>query len=415
MYFQRISNTNPFLTTISSSSSGFTSGGGNDGSNNGSCNNGSSGGGCGGASSSSSSTASRYRQQILVPKELFPPPSSPPTPSQTSSILVPPTVTSTSSAYNAITSNLNTNAYSCSLNHHTNVIDNDDDDDDDDEQKSNSNIGIAITNRKQKSRGYTVRPAKFPLRKHHSFHFQLSQTVAGVKLKKKTNNHNQNSGPLIFKPFFNENSAFKPISPVKCNSPNNPTNIQDINAICINNLCTNNNDEINAPRICGTSLKRHMSNVETYDSSRYTTTSIKSKSSSIIGNIKMKNGNNINRDENYSEDEIGMINSRHDEDGQSITTSSSRTMVPKRLNFDQINTDSSKRYSNNDDTSPMTDEFDDLTVNSDSEQFRRKNRIIRTIPYRPNNDCYDNNGIINNEKSNLESKYVTLTFNEANI
>lgn len=96
----------------------------------------------------------------------------------------------------------------------------------------------------QSSSSLSRRPVKLPLKKHHSFHFQPSQTVAGAKQNKK---HYKNNGPLVFKP-FNENSAFKPITPVP-KSPNKLSN-------CSNSLT--------APRICGTSLKRHMSNVETF-------------------------------------------------------------------------------------------------------------------------------------------------------
>lgn len=85
------------------------------------------------------------------------------------------------------------------------------------------------------------RPVKLPLRKHHSFHFQSSQTAAGAVKNKKSY---KNNGPLVFKP-FNETNAFKPITPVP-KSPN----------------------RITPPRVCGTSLKRHMSNVETVNTGR---------------------------------------------------------------------------------------------------------------------------------------------------
>lgn len=57
------------------------------------------------------------------------------------------------------------------------------------------------------------RPVKLPLRKHHSFHFQPSQTVAGVlkheQFQQQKQHHQQvstkerykNQGPLVFKPF----------------------------------------------------------------------------------------------------------------------------------------------------------------------------------------------------------------------
>lgn len=116
------------------------------------------------------------------------------------------------------------------------------------------------------------RPVKLPLRKHHSFHFQPSQTVAGVikheQFQQKHSNHPQIStkeryksqGPLVFKP-FSEKSAFKPIVP----SPKDSNDSEDGNAE------PNTRNEFEAstmPRICGTSLKqglkRHISNVETF-------------------------------------------------------------------------------------------------------------------------------------------------------
>lgn len=112
-----------------------------------------------------------------------------------------------------------------------------------------SNHQNNISNEPNTQSSLSRRPVKLPLRKHHSFHFQPSQTVAGAKHNKK---HYKNNGPLVFKP-FNENSAFKPITPV----PKSP-----------NKLSTNCSNSITAPRICGTSLKRHMSNVETFQTSR---------------------------------------------------------------------------------------------------------------------------------------------------
>lgn len=99
------------------------------------------------------------------------------------------------------------------------------------------------------------RPVKLPLRKHHSFHFQPSQTVAGALTK--TKNRYKNNGPLIFKP-FNEKSAFKPITPVP-KSPNKTNGTS---------TAASGGHANTAPRICGTSLKRHISNVETYNANR---------------------------------------------------------------------------------------------------------------------------------------------------
>lgn len=116
--------------------------------------------------------------------------------------------------------------------------------------QSNHQINISNEPNTQSSSSLSRRPVKLPLRKHHSFHFQPSQTVAGAKHNKK---HYKNNGPLVFKP-FNENSAFKPITPV----PKSP-----------NKLSSNySSNSLTAPRICGTSLKRHMSNVETIQTNR---------------------------------------------------------------------------------------------------------------------------------------------------
>lgn len=122
------------------------------------------------------------------------------------------------------------------------------------------------------------RPVKLPLRKHHSFHFQSSQTVAGTKQlnQQQQQHHNQqqqhqnnntkkyqhkksykNNGPLVFKPFNGEN-AFKPIKPVP----------RSLHMTATTSLTSPSSDAqphyaSSEPRICGTSLKRHQSNVET--------------------------------------------------------------------------------------------------------------------------------------------------------
>lgn len=116
--------------------------------------------------------------------------------------------------------------------------------------QSNHHKNISNEPNTQSSSSLSRRPVKLPLRKHHSFHFQPSQTVAGAKHNKK---HYKNNGPLVFKP-FNESSAFKPITPV----PKSP--------IKLSSNC--NSNSLTAPRICGTSLKRHTSNVETFQTNR---------------------------------------------------------------------------------------------------------------------------------------------------
>lgn len=118
------------------------------------------------------------------------------------------------------------------------------------------------------------RPVKLPLRKHHSFHFSTSQTVSGAlkheQFQQKhatatatnrqiptTHERYKAQGPLIFKP-FSEKSAFKPITP----SP------KPINEMPVVNGGGDRN-ESTVPRICGTSLKRHISNVETFSTSQW--------------------------------------------------------------------------------------------------------------------------------------------------
>lgn len=138
------------------------------------------------------------------------------------------------------------------------TIVNDDDVDADDDLPNQSK------SRKPKHNGYTIRPMRLPLRKHHSFHFQSSQTVAGQKIEKKMKP--KVVGPLIYKPYLNEKSAFKPISPVY-NSSNRS------GVVCDDDNYDDQFSGHNVPRICGTTLKRHMSNVETYDVSRYNSSS----------------------------------------------------------------------------------------------------------------------------------------------
>lgn len=91
---------------------------------------------------------------------------------------------------------------------------------------------------------------------------------------KQTKNRYKNNGPLVFKP-FNENSAFKPITPV----PKSPTKTKDTEMMNGEHQSDSNTNDGNehvynitsstaAPRILSTSLKRHISNVETYNRAR---------------------------------------------------------------------------------------------------------------------------------------------------
>lgn len=162
------------------------------------------------------------------------------------------------------------------------------------------------------------RPIKLPLRKHHSFHFQPSQTVAGLVKQKRQQQNSKHQrynskeetnispassainfnisnidrveknieGPLIFKP-YDENSAFKPIQPISQHLNKSMPNNSVLDNGCISytsdsyNISSRYTDKSNSissaddtkssstgsnssndrgklPRICGTSLKRHL-------------------------------------------------------------------------------------------------------------------------------------------------------------
>lgn len=150
---------------------------------------------------------------------------------------------------------------------------------------SGLNSGIDPTSSSSSSSSYR-RPVKLPLRKHHSFHFQSSQTVAGSvhalkheqfqpskqssttttttsSQQQSTKERYRNQGPLVFKPFSEnrEKSAFKPIVPSSLKSRSAHNAAVDAAAI---ESSLNGYDASSMPRICGTSLKRHISNVETF-------------------------------------------------------------------------------------------------------------------------------------------------------
>lgn len=103
------------------------------------------------------------------------------------------------------------------------------------------------------------RPVKLPLRKHHSFHFQPSQMVTGSL--KQSKNRPKNLNPLVFNA-LNEKSAFKPITPM----PKSPKKSTDPNKRIVTSYSLGENVMVHnsMPRVCGTNLKRHMSNIETY-------------------------------------------------------------------------------------------------------------------------------------------------------
>lgn len=137
------------------------------------------------------------------------------------------------------------------------------------------------------------RPVKLPLRKHHSFHFSTSQTVSGAikheQFQQKhatetaTNRqipvaHEQykSQGPLVFKP-LGERSEFKPITP-------SPIPIDQTSMVNGASDC----DESTIPRICGTSLKRHISNVETFSSPQWQNDDKDNNQPVIADNIRRK-------------------------------------------------------------------------------------------------------------------------------
>lgn len=142
--------------------------------------------------------------------------------------------------------------------------------------QSSSSSSTASASSQQLQQQQHRRPVRLPLRKHHTFHFQSSQTVAGAHRSgsgsRQAASHQQhaqqpahhqtslvpgssaarrhyraNGGPLVFKP-FSEETAFKPITPV----PKSPSG--DAMPHLVSHTM---------PRNGGNSLRRHMSNVET--------------------------------------------------------------------------------------------------------------------------------------------------------
>lgn len=147
-------------------------------------------------------------------------------------------------------------------------------------RKNSSGLNNGVDLSSSSSSSSYRRPVKLPLRKHHSFHFQSSQTVAGTlkheqfqpskqssalsaaaaptNQQQSTKERYRNQGPLVFKP-FSEKSAFIPIVPSP--SAHNSTVAA---AAAATEPSSNGYDVSTMPRICGTSLKRHISNVETF-------------------------------------------------------------------------------------------------------------------------------------------------------
>lgn len=148
------------------------------------------------------------------------------------------------------------------------------------------------------------RPVKLPLRKHHTFHFQSSQTIAGAANR---NDQQQmapsnratrrkqyrNEGPLLFKP-FNENSAFKPITPMPM-SPSQPLSkilSDDVSLMSKNQQYFEDHNGSNGhystvSRQGNGNLRRHTSNVEDF-SGRST------RDSDELTTWPTKSSNNVN-------------------------------------------------------------------------------------------------------------------------
>lgn len=119
------------------------------------------------------------------------------------------------------------------------------------------------------------RPIKLPLRKHHSFHFQPSQTVAGSNQEKSyLKNYYKANGPLVFKPIkpvpptTTGNNTCQPNSSSTSSTPS-PTHPNTMSSLSsppstASTLTMANTQNLShtSPRICGTRLKRHHSNVE---------------------------------------------------------------------------------------------------------------------------------------------------------
>lgn len=109
------------------------------------------------------------------------------------------------------------------------------------------------------------RPIKLPLRKHHSFHFQPPQAVAGIiKLKRQPKHGQEDHLPsaasssnihakhktvgeddkLVFKP-YDENSAFQPIQPIRSTLNQSLPNTSVLDSECntINRSSNNNSND----------------------------------------------------------------------------------------------------------------------------------------------------------------------------
>lgn len=118
--------------------------------------------------------------------------------------------------------------------------------------------------------------------KHEQFQ-QKHATATATNRQSTAHDRYKAQGPLIFKP-FSENSAFKPIIP----SPKpqiEPPPFSEANA---------DRHETSVPRICGTSLKRHISNVETFSTAQL-------QNGNDLDGQQMLMGNNNRRKIHYAD------------------------------------------------------------------------------------------------------------------
>lgn len=256
---------------------------------------------------------------------------------------------------------------------------------------SSSSMTKVSTAPRNTSRGCnsTSRMVKHPLRKHHSFHFQPSQTVAGILKQRKT--QEKNEGPLIFRPVQNMDSAFKPIKPMP-KSPNYtaealypPPHRDELNY----DLNCTAPAVLPATTMAATSLRRHTSNVECYSNT-----------------LPLRSG--ATEPNNYYTD---------DEESQSTPSSSSArsnalitsTASKKRGNGNNrihyktdLDTISSRNLSNNNCDKPFSNNSKDYMNQTDSMAFSSR---YKQTPKVVNNNCV----------TKRTTPYSTLMFNELNI
>lgn len=268
------------------------------------------------------------------------------------------------------------------------------------------------------------RPVKLPLRKHHSFHFQPSQTVAGAM--KQTKNRYKNNGPLVFKP-FNEKSAFKPITPV----PKSSTQTGELGTVLSSDTATmnsdhksggNGNDHVHsisttvAPRICGTSLKRHISNVETYNRSRSIdeTNSMSDDEDSVTPPSSSSASNGRGKRLHYADlaPLCASITSASNTNSNSINSSSRNNNVNNN-NRSKINNNNTNN--NNDNNNGSASNSSSCTISSSDNKIAidaNPNGLNRSSASANGHQPSHSNGSLPIKRT---TQYATLKFNEVNI